>query len=86
MTTIKTRWITSQYDPSMAQQIPTTQEGRQHIVYAAMLDGVRGRTGLSAHTGFMRDCVVNCLLDLRDAGYIKLSANVTGIATYEVIE
>ena len=85
MTEIKTRWITSQYDPSASPPaLPTAQEGQQHLVYAALLDGVRGRIRLVAYTGISRTSICKCLIQLRDAGYVTLSRREVGLAAYEV--
>lgn len=76
MTTIKTNWLTKFYDPLAAPAIVEKAwefgEPRHHLVYAAMLDGVRGKDAISDYTRIGATQVIEILHDLASAGYVRL--------------
>ena len=76
MTPIQTRWITSHYDPLKPVPAPKPVEAgkdtRHHLIYAAMLDGVRSKIALGDYTGLADRTVGRLQKDLARAGYIRI--------------
>ncbi len=75
MTEIRTRWITSMYDPRksvIANRKLSAEDGDiHHYVYAAMLDGCTSRTQINRYTRISEYRIAQCLIDLLEAGYLE---------------
>lgn len=73
MTIIKTNWLTEFYDPlAPAPEPKESLDSRHHLVYAAMLDGVRGREAISDYASIGAMQVNEMQQDLAQAGYIRM--------------
>ena len=72
MTTIKTNWLAAYYDPLNPPPEPKEEITNHHLVYAAMLDGVRGKDALEDYTGICSNTVSKLQRDLAKEGYIRM--------------
>lgn len=72
MNKIKTIWLRDFYDPLAPAPEPIEESTNHHLVYAAMLDGLRGREPLEEYTGISCSIICKLQIDLARAGYIRL--------------
>jgi hypothetical protein len=75
MNKIRTIWLRDFYDPLKPVPVPEPKEidfTQHHLVYAAMLDGVRGKEALEDYTKLSGHVVGELQRDLARAGYIRL--------------